>query len=126
METIKARIGWTSNEYSDTPKMVKIELTDALKEKVKFCIELTKTHKLNSIVISVDAEMFDEGEGDFDPVTDEFTGEYVENTEWRCDTQELRISDYGVYFYAQNKWDSGDQIESQCIYELFVPTPTEA
>src|ERR1017187_3127606 len=116
MKTIETLISWTSNEYSDTPKMVRIELTDAELTKIELCKKLIKLHDLDCIKISVNAELLNENPEDleFNP----FPNPFVES-DWRADTQMLNITSYGVYFYAQSKWDSGDQIESECITELF-------
>ena len=46
MKTIETLISWTSNEYSDTPKMVRIELTDAELTKIELCKKLIKLHDL--------------------------------------------------------------------------------
>ena len=116
---IQALIAWSSDDYSETPKMVEIEVTDELRTKVKLCQELIKEHDLDCIKINIYGEFFDEGE--HEATNDEdFEGEYVANTEWRADTMCLNITTYGVYFYAQNKWSASDQIESASIDELFT------
>ena len=104
MKTIETTIAWTSNEYGDTPKKVRFELYDKDLAKIELCKKLIKEHDLDTIRISVCADLFDEEN---------------EESDWRAGTMSLNITAYGIYFYAQNKWDSGDQIGSECIDELF-------
>ena len=35
--------------------------------------------------------------------------------DWRDNGGELIIYQESIYFYSQSKWDSSDQIESECI-----------
>jgi hypothetical protein len=42
----------------------------------------------------------------------------VDNKEvvkWRVDVERFVVYSNAVYYYAQNKWHSGDQIESEAI-----------
>lgn len=103
MKTIKSNIAWYSNEYSDTPTQVILTLSNQDIEKIEVCKILLKQHALSCIRIDVDAQLLDADENE---------------TEWRCDTQCLSICSHGIYFYAQSKWDAGDQIETENIEPL--------
>jgi hypothetical protein len=35
--------------------------------------------------------------------------------DWRVDVERFVVYSDSVYYYAQNKWHSGDQIESEAI-----------
>jgi hypothetical protein len=39
----------------------------------------------------------------------------IEDGNWRVDVEQFIVYTSGVYYYAQNKWDSGDYIESEEI-----------
>lgn len=70
-----------------------------IKKAMKFC-------QNNEFVFSVKLDF-----GGYKYLNDE--GE--ETTEWRSDVQNLIVYNDSAYFYAQSKWDAGDQIESEEI-----------
>lgn len=39
----------------------------------------------------------------------------VINDEWKVDVESFVVYENAIFYYAQNKWHSGDQIESACI-----------
>jgi hypothetical protein len=41
--------------------------------------------------------------------------EIIINGDWLVDVESLIVYEIGVFYYAQNKWHSGDQIESNII-----------
>ena len=99
---ITKEIIWKSNDYSETPAYVQIgDLNiDLIKQYMKF----VEDNQVDSIRISgFDYEFYDTKECEDLEV------------DWRCDVAQLIIYAKSMYFYAQNKWDSGDQIESDTI-----------
>lgn len=102
---VEKEIIFRSNDCSDSLKFetVKLTFTDRDLDKVKKAMQVCKD---NDFVVNVRIE-FD----NFDFLDDD--GEEV--TDWRVDVSQLIVYKDSCYFYAQNKWDSGDQLESDEI-----------
>lgn len=104
MTVVKKEIAFFSNSYSDAMSIdqVQIKLSDVDIENIKRASKLVKDNKfITSIKIEVDGEVDYLDEND-DPA----------DVDWRVDVQNFMVYDDTFYYYAQNKWDSGDQIES--------------
>ena len=104
---IEKGIAFYSMEYSDAMNIdkLKINLTPTDIDNIKSAMELVKNNKfISSINVDLDGnvEYFDDDNNEVE--------------DWKVDVERLIV--YGnnsVYYYAQNKWNSGDQIESNCI-----------
>lgn len=101
MQKIEAKISFTSNEHSDTPTKIILELEKETIDRIELSKFLVKKHNLTSIKIDVYIEQLLDDDGD--------------EVDWRLDVSELIVSSHGIYVYAQNKYDAGDQIESENI-----------
>ena len=110
---ISKEIAFRTNEYSDNPNEVFITFTHAWVKQIHEVMQLVKTQKITSAKITCPRYEYD-------------------NNDWRDDGAELIIFGGTIYFYAQSKYDSADQIESQEItldeicqaLEMPVPKPT--
>ena len=110
---IIAGITWSS-DYGDTPNRAELIFTEKDIEKIKLCKKLIKENDLFGISIGVNRDRyFDEGEGE-------------SLSDWRTDTEMLKVTAYGTYYYAQGKWDASDQIESEDIERLIFKEEKEA
>ena len=95
---------WSSNDFVCDPGFIKVRLTEENKAIIKKHSEYAKNNGVSVCVPFYSYEFLDEDNQPF--------------TEWRADVTYLKISQYGgVWFYAQNKWDSSVQIEAQ-LYEF--------
>jgi hypothetical protein len=98
-------VAFRSRDYSDNFEIDKIilHLTDKDIENIK---KASKFVSDNDGVWSVNVSL----QGVF-----EFMNEDGKSAnDWRTDVQHLVVySEGGVFFYAQNKWDSGDCLESE-------------
>ena len=103
---IEKGIAFFSQDYSDamTIETLKINVTPTDVENIKKAMEFVKN---NSFVISINVDL----NGFAEYLNDE--GDEVE--EWRVDVERFVVYSDSVYYYAQNKWHSGDQIESEAI-----------
>jgi hypothetical protein len=94
-----------SSDYSDSHEVekVKINFSDFDIEKIQLAQKLIKENGFESISIEINSgiELLD--------------GEDQEYDNWEFDYICFKIYYNSVYFYAQNKYHSGDQIESDCI-----------
>jgi hypothetical protein len=104
---IEKGIAFFSQDYSDAMQIetLKINVTPTDVENIKKAMEFVKNNDfISSIHIDLNGHveyLNDEGE-EFD--------------EWRVDVERFVVYSDSVYYYAQNKWHSGDQIESEAIY----------
>jgi hypothetical protein len=103
---IEKQIAFHSMEYSDAMgiKTLKIHVTPTDIDNIKNAMELVKNNKfINSINVDLNGhvEYLNENGGEFE--------------NWIIDVERLVVYNNSVYYYAQNKWHSGDQIESDCI-----------
>src|ERR1035437_9426502 len=98
-KTIRASISYHSNEHIELPDMAIIELSNEDIDKIKLAKSQVKEHGFESISIPVSSKLMEEGE----------------ESEFRSECDRLRITSYGIYFYAQNKYDGSAQIESESI-----------
>lgn len=103
---IEKGIAFFSQDYSDamTIETLKINVTPTDVENIKKAMEFVKN---NSFVTSINVDL----NGFAEYLNDE--GDEVE--EWRVDVERFVVYSDSVYYYAQNKWHSGDQIESEAI-----------
>ncbi len=98
-------IVFNSNDYTEVPNHVRLEFTDKDIERINKLIDLAKEHSI-TIEMNFDCEELFRDTYDDDE-------DKMEVADWRCDVQYLKIYSSGhCYFYAQNKWDAADQIES--------------
>jgi hypothetical protein len=104
--TIKVPISWFSCDYSETPFAVGINITKNLVARIKDAQNAIKEHKFNSVSISVDTVFKNDEDGS--------------RSKWLPDVENLKITSYGIYYYAQNKYDSADQIESNSLTEIKI------
>jgi len=103
---IEKEIAFYSMEYSDAMgiETLKIHVTPTDVANIKKAMGLVKE---NSFITSINVDL--NGHVEFlDDENDEF-----EN--WRVDVERFVVYSDSVYYYAQNKWHSGDQIESEAI-----------
>lgn len=108
MNTQIQEVVFTSNEYSETPSHFQITLSKEDIDKIKICQEFIEKNKgVSSVSLYADAIGLD---------YDEDTKEYIES-DWRTGAQYYIVYSDAVCFYAQNKWDSGDQIECEVNIE---------
>lgn len=101
-------IVFNSYDYGLSPNHVRLEFTDKDIERINKLIDLAKEH-------SITIEMYFNCEELFCDTYDD-DEDKMEVADWRCDVQYLKIYSSGhCYFYAQNKYDAADQIESDCF-----------
>ena len=94
---ISVAISYHTNEYIEMPDLAVIEIDAQTQKKIDLAKGLIKEHNLDSINIPVCANLFEDGQ----------------ESEFRPDGEILMVKSYGVYYYAQNKWDGSAQIESE-------------
>ncbi len=99
-------IAFFSTDYSDAMQIetLKIQITPTDVENIQKAMLILKDNKFISS-INVESNGYTEYLDD--------DGNEVEN--WRVDVERFVVYDGTVYYYAQNKWHSGDQIESEGI-----------
>ena len=104
---IEKGIAFFSQEYSDAMQIetLKINVTPTDVENINKAMDLVKN---NSFISSIHIDL----NGYVEYLNDE--GEEVD--EWRVEVERFVVYSDSVYYYAQNKWHSGDQIESEAIY----------
>lgn len=102
---IKKEVLFRSNEYDESSniKIVSIDLSDVTINNIKKIQEFLKT--FNIPIENVKLKLADDYQYiDWDgSVTDE----------WRDDGGSLLVYEHSVYFYAQCKYDSSSQIETE-------------
>jgi hypothetical protein len=105
---MKKGIAFRSSDYSASSEVEKIEIgfSDIDKENIKKSIEILKE---NSFISHLRIDI----KGSITYLDDEDTK--IEDGNWRVDVEQFIVYTSGVYYYAQNKWDSGDYIESEEI-----------
>lgn len=105
---MKKGIAFRSSDYSASSEVEKIEIkfSDIDKENIKKSIEILKENNFISH-LRIDIK------GSITYLDDEDTN--IEDGNWRVDVEQFIVYTSGVYYYAQNKWDSGDYIESEEI-----------
>lgn len=103
---IEKGIAFFSKDYSDamTIETLKINVTPTDVENIKKAMEFVKN---NSFVTSVNV--------DLNGFAEYLNDDNNEVEEWRVDVERFVVYSDSVYYYAQNKWHSGDQIESEAI-----------
>jgi hypothetical protein len=103
---LEKQIAFFSQDYSDAMgvETLKISITPTDIENIKKSMEILRANKfMSSIHVPLEGYveyLNDEGE-EFD--------------EWRVDVERFVVYIDCVYYYAKNKWSSGDQIESEAI-----------
>ena len=105
---MKKNIELRSSDYSASSEVEKIEIefSDIDKENIKKSVEILKENNFISH-LRIDIK------GSITYLDDEDTN--IEDGNWRVDVEQFIVYTSGVYYYAQNKWDSGDYIESEEI-----------
>jgi hypothetical protein len=105
---MKKGIAFRSSDYSASSEVEKIEIgfSDIDKENIKKSIEILKENGFISH-LRIDIK------GSITYLDDEDV--IIEDGNWRVDVEQFIVYTSGVYYYAQNKWDSGDYIESEEI-----------
>jgi hypothetical protein len=103
---IEKGIAFFAQDFSDAMSIdkLKINLTPTDVDNIKNAMELVNNNKfINSINIDLDGSV-------------EYLNDDDEDIEsWKIDVERLVVYNNSVYYYAQNKGHSGDQIESDCI-----------
>lgn len=103
---IEKGIAFFAQDFSDAMSIetLKINVTPTDVENIKKAMEFVKNNNfVSSIHIDLNGHV---------QYLDEDGGE-VED--WRVDVERFVVYSNSVYYYAQNKWHSGDQIESEAI-----------
>jgi hypothetical protein len=103
---IEKEIAFYSMEHSDAMgiETLKIHVTPTDVANIKKAMELVKE---NDFISSINVDL--NGHVEYlDDENDEFEG-------WRVDVERFVVYSDSIYYYAQNKWHSGDQIESNAI-----------
>lgn len=104
MKTIDREISFRSLHYDTTEDIetVRLELDDETISNIKWAAKLVKdNHFLDSVSVNLthgNATHYD-WEGN-------------ETTEWAIEVEHLKVYSDTFYYYAQNKYDSADQIET--------------
>ena len=103
---IEKGIAFFSQDYSDAMEIetLKINVTPTDVENIKKAMEFVKN---NSFVTSINV--------DLNGFAEYLNDDNNEVEEWRVDVERFVVYSDSVYYYAQNKWHSGDQIESEAI-----------
>ena len=103
---IEKGIAFFSQEYTDAMQIetLKINVTPTDVENIKKAMDFVKN---NSFVASVNV--------DLNGFAEYLNDDNNEVEEWRVDVERFVVYSDSVYYYAQNKWHSGDQIESEAI-----------
>lgn len=102
---LELEVAFHSQDVSDSYAIenIRIDLSDEDKSNILKASEIVKDNKfISSVTIPVDSEVTFLNDEDED-ITDN----------WKCDVLNYIVYDDTVYFYAQNKWHAGDQVESQ-------------
>ena len=99
-------IAFLSMEYSDASQIetLKIHITPTDIGNIRSAMAILKT---NPFMVSINI--------DLDGHVDYLDCDNNEVEEWRTDVERFVVYSDSVYYYAQNKWHSGDQIESEAI-----------
>jgi hypothetical protein len=114
---IEKKVNFRSEDYSSSSEIetLKFTLTPTDITNLKTAMELVKT---NRFIASINVSLF----GGVDYLDDE--GKDADD--WRIDVDHFIVYDNSIYYYAQNKYDSGDQIESEEITSIELGIePTE-
>ncbi len=100
-KTLVVPVGWKTEGLF--PKFIKIEFSPELIERIKKVMQIVKDEDLSSAKIEASGEYFED---------EECT---IEEQDFRSDVEQFKIHKDSIFFYAQNKWDSSSQFESQEI-----------
>ena len=103
---IEKQIAFFSQDFSDamTIETLKIHVTPTDVDNIKKAMEFVKK---NSFISSIHIDL----NGHVEYLDDDNN----EVEDWRVDVERFVVYSDSVYYYAQNKWHSGDQIESESI-----------
>jgi hypothetical protein len=117
---IEKKVNFRSADFSSSTNIETLKFTFTPTDIVnlKTAMELVKSNRfIASINVSIDG------------VVDYLDDEGNDEDDWRIDVDHFIVYNGSIYYYAQNKYDSGDQIESEEItsielgIELEVETP---
>lgn len=114
---IEKGIAFRSDDYSDSSniEVLKFTLTPTDIANLKTAMELVK---MNSFIASINVSL--------DGVVNYLDDEGKDADDWRIDVDHFIVYDSSIYYYAQNKYDSLDQIESEEITSIELGIePTE-
>lgn len=105
---LNLEVPFHSQEISDSYAIerIKVDLSEQDKENILKACELVNNNEfIDNIRISVNSEVtfFDDEDND---ITDF----------WKCEVFQFIVYNDCVFLYAQNKFDSGDQIESNSFF----------
>jgi hypothetical protein len=104
---LELEVAFHSQDVSDSFEIekIKVDLCDEDKENILKANQLMKDNKfIENIRVSVNSEVSFINDEDND-ITEK----------WKCDVMQYIVYDDTFFLYAQNKWNSGDQIESHGI-----------
>jgi len=103
---LEKQIAFFSQDYSDAMSIetLKINITPTDIGNIRSAMAILKA---NPFMVSIHIDL----NGHVEYLDDE--GNEVED--WRTDVERFVVYSDSAYYYAQNKWHSGDQIESEAI-----------
>lgn len=102
---LEKQIAFFSMEYSDAMQIetLKIHISQTDIGNIRSAMALLKANPfMESINLSLNGNV-------------EYLDDDDNEVEWRTDVERFIVYHDAVYYYAQNKWHSGDQIESESI-----------
>jgi hypothetical protein len=91
--------------HSNNIEVLSINISDDDIINIKKAIDVLKENKCRQ---SIKLEL----SGFVDYIDDD---EIIINGDWLVDVESFVVYESGIFYYAQNKWHSGDQIESDMI-----------
>ena len=102
---IEKQIAFLSMDYSDANQVekLKINITSTDLDNIKKAMRIVRDNDfISSVKIDIDGFVG-------------YVDDLDEEVDWRADVEQFIVYSDCVYYYAQNKWHSGDQIESDSI-----------
>ena len=103
---LEKQIAFYSQDFSDAMSIetLRINITPTDIANIKEAMGIIKS---NSFISSIHI--------DFNGEVEYLDGDENTVDNWKVDVEKFVVYDNTVYYYAQNKWHSGDQIESEAI-----------
>ena len=102
---IEKSVAFMSQDYSEASQIEKliINITPTDVDNIRKAMSILKENKfMESINLSLNGYV-------------ENVDDLGDEVDWKSDVERFIVYDNSVYYYAQNKWSAGDQIESDCI-----------
>ena len=102
-KVLEKEVGFRCDDSESSQiEVIKLTFVDSDLDKVKKAMQICKD---NDFIVNVRVE--------FDGF--EFLDDDEKAVDWKTDVSQLIVYKDSIYFYAQNKWDAADQIESSEI-----------